>query len=83
LANYASFEFSIENVWRETLAFKIDERRRQRRKQSNQYVCIGFEWKFWNKNQFYPKIRGHVLIPNFSESENYQWACFAEGGIAG
>ena len=42
----AGFEFSIEDVWRETLAFKTDERRRQRRKRSNQYVRIGFEWQF-------------------------------------
>jgi len=52
------FEFSIEDVWRETLAFKTDERGRQRRKRSNQYVCIGFEWHFWNKTNFIPKLGG-------------------------
>jgi len=36
-----------------------------------------------NLNQFYPKIGGHMLIPNFGESRNYQWACFGEGGAVG
>jgi len=56
--DYAGLEFSTEDASRGTLSFKIDEQRRRRRKQSNQYVCIGFEWQLWNKTIFIPKLEG-------------------------
>jgi hypothetical protein len=58
LTDYAGFKFSTEGTWRETLAFKTNERRRQKRKRIIQYVSIGFEWQFWNKINFITKLGG-------------------------
>jgi hypothetical protein len=73
LVDYAGFEFLNGDTWRETLAFKADERRRQRRKQSIQYVYIGFEWQFWNKIKFIPKL-GAYVNPKFWRVRNCPWA---------
>ena len=41
--DYAGFEFLTGITCRETLAFKTGKRRRQRRKQTNQFVRIGVD----------------------------------------
>ena len=54
----AGFKLLIEISWRETLAFKTNEQRGQKRKQSIQYVHINFELQFLNKINFIPKLGG-------------------------
>ena len=54
------FEFSIEDVWMETLAFRTGEREN---KGENEVVSV-FEWQFWNKTGFILKL-GACVNPKF------------------
>jgi hypothetical protein len=67
----AGFEFSIEDVWRETLAFKTGERENR-----GGIRVINMSVSVLSGNfRIKPVLSqnwGGVLIPNFGETGNYQ-----------